>query len=152
MSEQSGEAAASPIVITEATELTDELSDAVEAMLPQLSETAVFDRGLIERAVASEATHLYVATLDGAIVGTASLCIYPIPTGLRGHIEDVVVGEAARGHGLARRLIDHLVAEGRRMGLRTIDLTSRPSRTAAIRLYETSGFVKRDTNVYRYQP
>jgi len=147
MSEQT----AGAIRISEATEFTDELSDAIEAMLPQLSETAVFDRSLIEQAVASEATHLYVATLDGAIVGTASLCVYPIPTGLRGHIEDVVVGEAARGHGLARQLLDHMVAEGGRLGLRTLDLTSRPSRTAAIRLYETSGFVRRDTNVFRYE-
>lgn len=142
---------AGEIRITEATEFTDQLSEAIEAMLPQLSETAVFDPDLIEQAVASEATHLYIAVLDGAIVGTASLCVYPIPTGLRGHVEDVVVGEAARGHGLARQLLAHLIAEGERLGLRSLDLTSRPSRTAAIHLYETSGFVRRDTNVFRYQ-
>ena len=35
-------------------------------------------------------------------------------------------------------------------GARTIDLTSRPSRDVANRLYQRLGFVARDTNVYRY--
>jgi ribosomal protein S18 acetylase RimI-like enzyme len=31
-----------------------------------------------------------------------------------------------------------------------VDLTSRPSREAANRLYRRIGFVQRETNVYRY--
>ena len=34
-------------------------------------------------------------------------------------------------------------------GARTVDLTSRPSREAANRLYERLGFELRDSNVYR---
>jgi ribosomal protein S18 acetylase RimI-like enzyme len=40
--------------------------------------------------------------------------------------------------------------EARRRGATTVDLTSRPTREAANRLYQRLGFVKRDTNVYRY--
>ena len=37
-----------------------------------------------------------------------------------------------------------------RLGARTVDLTSRPNREAANRLYHRLGFVERATNVYRY--
>lgn len=140
------------IVIEEPSEFTGELDAAMERLMPQLSSSATYDSTLIERAVASEATHLYVVRLDGRIVGSACLVVVPIPTGLRGHVEDVVVDEAARGHGLSRRLLAHLKDEAARLGCRTVDLTSRPSRTAAIHLYTTSGFVQRDTNVYRWEP
>jgi ribosomal protein S18 acetylase RimI-like enzyme len=36
-------------------------------------------------------------------------------------------------------------------GARTVDLTSRPSRKAAGRLYQRAGFEERDTRVYRYK-
>ncbi|MCL2514881.1 MAG: GNAT family N-acetyltransferase [Microbacteriaceae bacterium] len=139
------------ITIDEATEFSDELADAIEKLLPELSSTAVYDRELVKEIVASEATHLYLARLDGRIVGTASLCVVPIPTGRRAHVEDVVVDESARGHGLSRRLLEHLVTEANeRFGVRTIDLTSRPDREAANHLYRTGGFVQRNTNVYRW--
>ena len=35
------------------------------------------------------------------------------------------------------------------LGCSTVDLTSRPSREAANRLYQREGFELRDTNVYR---
>jgi ribosomal protein S18 acetylase RimI-like enzyme len=42
------------------------------------------------------------------------------------------------------------IAEAKRRGAKTVDLTSRPSREAANRLYQRIGFVARDTNVYRF--
>jgi ribosomal protein S18 acetylase RimI-like enzyme len=39
----------------------------------------------------------------------------------------------------------------RELGARTVDLTSRPSREAANRLYRRLGFVERDSNVYRFE-
>jgi ribosomal protein S18 acetylase RimI-like enzyme len=36
-------------------------------------------------------------------------------------------------------------------GARTVDLTSRPGREAANRLYARLGFKRRETNVYRYE-
>jgi ribosomal protein S18 acetylase RimI-like enzyme len=148
MSEQSTPA----IVVEEATAFTPELDEAMARLMPQLSSSASYDSDLIARAVASPEVHLYLIRLDGAVVGSASLVAVPIPTGLRGHVEDVVVDDAARGHGLSRILLGHLKDEAARLGCRTVDLTSRPSRTAAIHLYTTSGFEQRETNVYRWIP
>ncbi|GAA4179735.1 GNAT family N-acetyltransferase [Gryllotalpicola koreensis] len=140
------------ITIEEVTEFSDELADTIERLLPELSSTAVYSVDTVQAIVASDATHLYAARLDGRIVGTACLVVYPIPTGIRAHIDDVVVDESARGHGLSRLLLNHLIAEANeRFRARTIDLTSRPDREAANHLYRTSGFAERDTNVYRWR-
>lgn len=140
------------VVIEVASVVDDELLAAVQTLLPQLSASAVFDRSLLERVVASEAATLFVARLDGAIVGMATLVNYPIPTGTRGHIDDVVVDEGTRGRGVARALLEAMIARAEEQGIRTLDLTSRPSRVAAIRLYESVGFVRRDTNTFRFMP
>jgi len=73
-----------------------------------------------------------------------------IPTATRAWIEDVVVAESARGHGVGEALNTAAIAEARRRGAVTVELTSRPSRESANRLYQRLGFVARDTNVYRY--
>ena len=54
---------------------------------------------------------------------------------------NVVVDGSHRGEGIGRRLLEDIirVAQDRRM--RTLDLSSRPSRQAAIGLYESLGFV-----------
>jgi ribosomal protein S18 acetylase RimI-like enzyme len=141
---------ADAVTVSVAGAIDDELADAVIALLPQLSSSAAFDRGLLQRVVSSESAELFVARLDGGIVGMATLVTYPIPTGVRGHIDDVVVDESTRGRGVARALLTSMIARAREQGIRTLDLTSRPSRVAAIRLYESVGFVRRDTNTFRY--
>lgn len=75
--------------------------------------------------------------------------MFPIPTGLRAWIEDVVVDEGARGQGVGAALTQAAVRLAREAGARTVDLTSRPAREAANRLYERLGFRLRDSNVYR---
>jgi ribosomal protein S18 acetylase RimI-like enzyme len=141
---------AAPAVVETVTAVDDELVDAVVTLLPQLSSSASFDRALLERVVTSEAATLFVARLDGAIVGMATLVTYAIPTGVRGHIDDVVVDESTRGRGVARSLLEAMIARSAELDIRTLDLTSRPSRVAAIRLYESVGFVRRDTNTFRF--
>jgi ribosomal protein S18 acetylase RimI-like enzyme len=101
--------------------------------------------------VTGESTVLFAATKDGAIVGLLTLATFRIPTGVRAWIEDVVVDASARGHGVGEALNQAAIAEARRRGAKTVDLTSRPSREAANRLYQRIGFVARDTNVYRYE-
>lgn len=84
-------------------------------------------------------SRLIVARVDGEIVGTLTLVTFPIPTGLRAWIEDVVVDEAARGHGVGAALTHAAVELARADGARTVDLTSRPARESANRLYEKLG-------------
>jgi ribosomal protein S18 acetylase RimI-like enzyme len=76
--------------------------------------------------------------------------IFPTPTAIRGWIEDVVVDEAARGRGAGEALVQASLKLASQRGAKTLDLTSRPSRVAAHRLYEKSGFHVRDTSVYRF--
>ena len=49
-----------------------------------------------------------------------------------------------------RALVEAAVAHAATLGARTVDLTSRPSREAANRLYQRAGFHLRETNVYRF--
>ncbi len=93
---------------------------------------------------------LSIATF-GAIVGSLTLAFYRIPTGLKSWIEDVVVDDAARGHGVGWLLNEAALAEAKRRGAKDVSLTSRPSREAANRLYQRIGFEARSTNVYRYK-
>jgi ribosomal protein S18 acetylase RimI-like enzyme len=93
---------------------------------------------------------VFIARLDGAIVGSLTLVLYRIPTGLKAWIEDVVVDEAARGHGVGELLNRAALDEARTRGVKGVSLTSRPSREAANRLYQRIGFTQRQTNVYRY--
>ena len=121
-------------------------------LLGQLSTAARFDEERIQAVIHNEATELLVARIDGRIVGMATFVSFPLLTGLRGHVEDVVVDESVRGRGIARMLLETMTMMARERGLRTLDLTSRPSRESALRLYEAVGFQRRETNVLRYTP
>lgn len=121
-------------------------------LLGQLSSTATSDLERIRAVLSHPATELLVARLDGRIVGMATLVSIPLPTGLRGHVEDVVVDESLRGLGIARQLLETMTARAEVQGMRTLDLTSRPSRESALRLYESVGFERRETYVLRYTP
>jgi ribosomal protein S18 acetylase RimI-like enzyme len=83
-------------------------------------------------------------------VGSLTLAMFRIPTGVRAWIEDVVVDESARGRGVGEALTQEALGRARAAGARTVELTSRPSREAANRLYLRLGFEVRDTNVYRF--
>jgi ribosomal protein S18 acetylase RimI-like enzyme len=87
---------------------------------------------------------------EDRILGSLTLAWFRIPTGVRAWIEDVVVDEAARGHGVGDLLNRAALDRARELGAKTVDLTSRPSREAANRLYQRIGFIARDTNVYRF--
>jgi ribosomal protein S18 acetylase RimI-like enzyme len=144
------------IEITESTEVTPELVEAFERHTPQLSRSnPPPTSGELAEIAASEATILLVARDPerqgaDAIVGSLTLALFRIPTGLRAWIEDVVVDDSVRGQGVGEALNRCALEMARLRGARTVDLTSRPSRDAANRLYRRLGFEPRETNVYRY--
>lgn len=132
-------------------DVTDDVVKAFERLLPQLSRSApALDADGLRELAAWPGNRMLIARVDGAIVGTLTLVTFPIPTGLRAWIEDVVVDSAARGHGVGAALTREAVRLAEADGARTVDLTSRPSREAANRLYERLGFQLRDSKVYRY--
>lgn len=104
----------------------------------------------LESIVSHDAMTLFVARRNGRIVGMLSLACFPTPTGVRAWIEDVVTSEAARGAGVGSALVQAALYRAREQSARTVDLTSRPSREAANRLYVRLGFTLRESNVYRY--
>ena len=129
----------------------DDLVAAFARLIPQLSSSnPAPTRAELESIVRSPATVLFAARVDGRIVGSLTLAIFRIPTGVRAWIEDVVVDSDARGHGVGEVLNRAAIDEAKRQGAVTVDLTSRPSREAANRLYQRLGFVARETNVYRF--
>lgn len=133
------------------TELSDADADDLEKLLGQLS-AAAFERSRIVAMLDHDATELFVARDGRRIVGMATLVTVPLPSGWRGHVEDVVVSETMRGKGVARLLLERLTGLASERALRTLDLTSRPSRESALRLYTSVGFVRRETNVLRFTP
>ncbi|MFE7170967.1 GNAT family N-acetyltransferase [Streptomyces sp. NPDC057616] len=138
------------IEVEPAREAEQELVDAFGRLLPQLSGSArPLDAEAVGRILACDANTVLVARADRAIVGTLTLVECPLPAGLRARIEDVVVDESARGHGVAGLLIEEAVRIAREAGARTVDLTSRPDRETANRLYERLGFGVRESTVYR---
>lgn len=134
------------------TSVDDDDASEIARLLAQLSRTATFDRSRLESIIEHDATDLIVVRDNGRIVGAATLVTFPLPSGLRGHVDDVVVDESMRGRGIARTLLVRMTELATDRGLRTLDLTSRPSRESALRLYESVGFVRRDTNVLRFTP
>jgi ribosomal protein S18 acetylase RimI-like enzyme len=141
------------VPVTQATTVSDELLDALARLVPQLSASAPAPtRAHLEAIISSPATKVLVAEDDdGAIVGSLTLAVFRTPTGMRAWIEDVVVDESARGQGAGAALVEEAIRLANEAGARTVDLTSRPSRGAANRLYEKIGFRRRETNVYRYE-
>ena len=134
--------------------VTAEVVEAFARLIPQLSRSNPPPSAEELVAMAgSEASVLLIARdpeRGGEIVGSLTLAMFRIPTGLRAWIEDVVVDESARGRGVGEALNQAALARARDAGCRTVDLTSRPSREAANRLYQRIGFTLRETNVYRF--
>jgi ribosomal protein S18 acetylase RimI-like enzyme len=141
------------VTITEAKEVDVDLVSAFERLTPQLSSSASPPSADELAAIISQpGTTLFVARDDDshAIVGSLTLVTFPIPTGMRAWIEDVVVDSAAGGQRLGERLSQAALDKARSLGCRTVELTSRPSREAANHIYKKLGFEVRETNVYRF--
>jgi ribosomal protein S18 acetylase RimI-like enzyme len=135
--------------------VTDEVVEGFGRLLPQLSKSARrLDADALTAIASAQANSVLIARVGGEIVGTLTLVIFPIPTGIRAWIEDVVVDESMRGKEFGgKRVGEALTVEAVRIateaGARTVDLTTRPSRVAAGKLYERLGFEQRDSRVYR---
>lgn len=142
----------SDIAVREVRQIDDKVLAAINALLPQLSSSATpLDFDQARSFVEHEANSLLFAENGaGDVLGMLTLVVFPLPTGVRAWIEDVVVDDNARGQGIGELLSVRALERARELGARTVDLTSRPSREAANRLYQRVGFTPRETNVYRY--
>jgi len=131
---------------------SERVFEAVLRLLPQLSPDAVLPtRQYIKDILSSENIHFFIAELDNKqIVGMLSIGTYNIPTGRKAWIEDVVVDESQRGRGFGDELVKFAIEYSKSLDARSVALTSRPSRVEANKLYKKLGFVRHETNVYKY--
>ena len=137
--------------IIEITQYSEEVFEAVNELLPQLSSSALpLTAAELTEIIQSKSSHLLMAEKNGQYYGSLTLATFKIPTGVRAWIEDVVVNENARGKGVGKMLLERAVSLAKELGAKTVDLTSRPSRKAANALYIKMGFELRETNVYRH--
>ncbi len=142
------------IEVKEITEMSQKVCDAFARLVPQLSSSASIPTyEEVEDLIHSKAGIVLAATdtddPNHEILGTMTLVVFRLPTGIRSWVEDVVVDSNARGKGIGEKLVRSAVERAKQEGAKTVDLTSRPSREAANRLYRRCGFELRETNVYR---
>ena len=86
---------------------------------------------------------LFIARLDGLVVGSAHLVRPPRNNEAQGHAAHLMhsyIAPYARGHGLARMLTTAVEERARELGYHVLNLDVRETQEAAIRLYETLGF------------
>ncbi len=138
----------------EITEMSQKVCDAFARLVPQLSSSASIPTyEEVEDLINSKAGIVLAATdtddPNSEILGTMTLVVFRVPTGIRAWVEDVVVDSNARGKGVGEKLVRSAVERAKQEGAKTVDLTSRPSREAANRLYRRCGFETRETNIYR---
>lgn len=142
------------MIIVEMTQTSDEIQAAFERLIPQLTQhSPPPSKEMLAHMAASDGVFVFLARqgdAKGRILGSATLGTFITPTGLHGWIEDVVVDREARRQGIGVALTEACLEKARELGLREVNLTSRPSREAANQLYQGMGFVKRETNVYRF--
>ncbi|CAN5534173.1 hypothetical protein BH23ACT3_BH23ACT3_12100 [soil metagenome] len=146
-----------PIEIRPANEVTEELVTAFARLVPQLSSSSAPPSADDLRAIVDAPDSVLFLAVDGVdgvdgadVIGSLTLACYRMPTGVKAWIEDVVVDEAGRGRGVGEALNRAAIAEARARGAKNVNLTSRPSREAANRLYQRLGFVPYETNLYRF--
>ncbi len=139
-------------MISVCTEVDQVMVSAVNELLTELSATPhPLSEQELRAIVRADATDLLIAKHGSAVVGMLTLVTLRLPSGLVGHIEDVVVSSASRGNGVGKRLVEEALSLAKARGARHVDLTSRPSRVAANALYQSVGFETRQTNVYRFK-
>ena len=138
--------------INQVTQITPALMASFERLIPQLAPGCrPPTEEQLEKIIHSGSTLIFIASENGEIIGTLTLVIYPLMTGAKAWIEDVVVDNTMRGRGIGKLLTLHAIGYAARAGIAKIDLTSSPSRVEANALYQRIGFVRRETNVYRLE-
>ena len=135
--------------IVEINTLADNQVQEVIALMGELDPTIEATEDMVRRTVEATGTHFFAVMEGERIIGCASLCVFESPTGRKASVEDVVVASACRGKHLGKQLMEHVIDYARTLAPINLQLTSRPERVEANKLYQSLGFQKRETNAYR---
>ena len=127
-----------------------EYQEAMQRFLDQLTSSPMtLSEEMFNQLLASPNSHLFFLLKDEQIAGMLTVGIYHSPTGGKAWIEDVVVDESFRGQGLSKLLVAYAIEFTKSKQLPSLMLTSNSKRVAANKLYQTMGFERKETNVYR---
>ena len=138
------------LTVEAATRATAELETALALLMPQLNPALVGPTLQELKAVlADPATTLLVAREGTEIVATATVIVYTTPAWTKARIEDLVVDEGRRGHGVGEALVKKCLSVAEERGASVVELQSARRREVANRLYPRLGFERRESNVYR---
>lgn len=117
-------------------------------LMRELSERINLTENELNQAVQDDNSRLYVLVDNEQIIGCATLCLFHSPTGRKASIEDVVISSIHRGKQLGRFIMEHLLKEAKYLAPIELHLTSKPKRVAANALYQSLGFIRKETNFY----
>ncbi len=137
--------------IIELNTLRDAQVKEVVQLMYELDPTITVTPEMVKKTVKAPGTHFIAVTAEDHIIGCASLCVFDSPTGRKASIEDVVVASAYRGQHIGKQLMQHVIEHAKTLAPINLQLTSRPERVAANKLYQSLGFQKRETNAYRME-
>ena len=127
-----------------------EYQEAMQRFLDQLTSSPMtLSEEMFNQLLASPNSHLFFLLKDEQIAGMLTVGIYHSPTGGKAWIEDVVIDESFRGQGLSKLLVAHAIEFTKSKQIPLLMLTSNSKRVAANKLYQTMGFERKETNVYR---
>ena len=132
--------------------IDEDMQKEVDLLLHELSSgLGTIDRDRVNSLMDEARLTLFGAEDDnGRLAGMLTLTFCPTLTGDKYWIEDVIVHDEHRGHGIGKALVKAAVSHVKQSGQPyRIYLTSNPSRTAARNLYRSEGFEEYDTGVFR---
>lgn len=130
-------------------DITDKTIKLITELSSAFSEKPINKRILCD-SIASGSLYLFVYRTGDIFAGMTSVCVFHTLFGIRAQIEDVFVLPAYQRQGIAQALVNRALTQAEELGALKVELTSRPSRTSANRLYKKMGFQLRETNVYAW--
>lgn len=140
------------INIVEIKTYSPEYHEAMQCFLNQLTTSPMtLTESMFRQLLESNNSHLFFLLKDNQIAGMLTVGIYYSPTGGKAWIEDVVIDETFRGQGLSKIMLSHAIDFVKAKQIPLLMLTSNPKRIAANKLYQASGFERKETNVYRME-
>jgi ribosomal protein S18 acetylase RimI-like enzyme len=115
-----------PVRVEEATAVSEELTVAIDRLVGDLSASpGAPTQDELQAIVHSSATRLLVArNVDDDVVGSLTLALVRLPTGVRAGLYDLEVAIPERQHGVAEMLIMEAVRLAHDAGAGTVDLMS----------------------------
>lgn len=138
--------------IEELQDTTHESAEAVRDLIKQIGDhyKELTDDDFRDM-IASPMNHLFVTRekATNKIVGMVTVLVYRIPYAKKAYVDDFVIDNAYRNHGLGTHLFHKAIDFAKSQNVAYVQFTSSQKREGSNEFYNKLGFQKRDTNVYR---